>query len=160
MEAAVVVGVAAASLQFLEQGFKFVAIAKRLHRSVTESSPELAEIRVVDENLQDISKHLAAETAKLTRSDANKELTVLVGKCLEVSKDIAILAEKCTPRKPGFRGILSAAARTMFEQEKINNLQGRLSELRSQLNTQLLMSTRQATVSSRFSDDLGLTVGQ
>ncbi|KAK3319990.1 hypothetical protein B0T19DRAFT_276631 [Cercophora scortea] len=149
MEPLSVVGLLAASLQFVEQGSKFISIAKQF----LEGAAGFHEMKSVKSALEAVSLRLSVEASRhspLRQSTEDQDMLRLTKQCLDLAEEINELIDKCRPKRstklgsPSARlgSTLAAAGRMMLKKSKIEDLQSRLSRLEDALALQLAAITR------------------
>jgi hypothetical protein len=135
-------GLAAGILQFLDRGSRYATTAWKIYRSGQEGLKDVAEIRVIVEDLQNALKSLQLSVPKASgEGETQPGIVRLAKECQKVAGDLVDSLSKIpTAERFGKMEAYKAAIKVIRNKDEIHNLQGRITEFRQQLTFHLLVS--------------------
>jgi hypothetical protein len=135
-------GLAAGILQFLDCGSRYATTAWKIYRNGQEGLKDVAEIRVIVEDLQSALKSLQLSVPKASgEGETQPGIVTLAKECQKVAGDLVDSLSKIpTSERFGKREAFKAAIKVIRTKEEIHNLEGRITAFRQQLTFHLLVS--------------------
>jgi hypothetical protein len=139
------IGVAAAILQFVDFGSKLLVTGYDVHRSQAGAPPQMLHTQSLCAELKAISAQLSqAPTGTTTLNDREKSLWRLADRAHDLSWHLGLLLDSLRLKKTTFKswGALRQSWRILHQKEKIADMAAQLEEIRSLMDTNLLVLLR------------------
>lgn len=144
MEVLAAVGLASATVQFLDLSTKIVVFARGIHDStsgMTDANNSIDFVAATMKQLSSDLEHLMPSQINQTRDQ--KALGDLAVKCRSVASEILQILEKMKPENSNSkRQSLWAALKHIKYEKEVSGMEHRLAECRSQLHIQLNVLNR------------------
>lgn len=151
MEVLAAVGLASATVQFVDFSTKIIGFARGIHDSTSGMTDENDNIEFVTAKMEQLSLDLEHLMAGQNQSRDQKALVDLAVKCRSIANDIIQILEKIKPKdsKSKLQSLRAALKHIKYEKE-VSDMENRLGKCREQLHIQLSFLNRYQLYSSRY----------
>ena len=133
-------GVASATLQFVEFGSKILKLARQIYVSKDGNTAQHAEFKVQSEHLRELCNTQKKPKSFSELSPHEQKLGELCTKCDSVAAELVNLLKDLAPKKTkSAMGSISGALKVVAKDKKISSLRANLDEHQKLINSQLLV---------------------
>jgi len=139
------IGVAAAILQFVDFGSKLLVTGYDVYKSQRGATPQAIHTQRLCTELRSISAQLGqAQTGNINLNDREQSLWRLADRAHDLAWHLGLLLDSLKLKKATFRswGALRQSWRVLHQKDKIAELAAQLEEIRSLIDTNLLVLLR------------------
>lgn len=136
MDPLAAIGLVANIISFIDTGTKVINNARAIYNAASNSTEETQTQELLASKMEGFSQRLLPpRTANLSRDE--QDLQDLAAECKRLGGDITSLLNKLKPKRKSWRHSMMSAAKNMWHETEIDDLQHWLDNCRNQLNFQL-----------------------
>ncbi len=127
MDPASIIGIASATLTFIDFGMKFVSLAKGFYESSSGKSAEVNEMEQLCRHIRGSSAALQNSINHSPQTPGQQDLKEASTRCLAIARKVLGVLEKCVPAKTNSAmSSVAAAERMLLKKKDIDQIRDEL----------------------------------
>ncbi|POS72344.1 hypothetical protein DHEL01_v209263 [Diaporthe helianthi] len=141
------IGLVSSVITFIDFGYELISAAREVRASASGTTSANDHIEFLNTRMEAVASDLKVANSSPVAS-ADRRLTDLADKCLQLSNDLKKLLDKLRAKNPkSKRQVLSSIVKNVRKKDEKKELEARLDQCRQLLHLQLSQSTRLESLS-------------